>query len=215
MLCSEQKPLEEILGYLDGERSVFLIGCRGCAEGCESGGKAQVEEMEERLEREDKRITGRTAIDMVCNEHLSRLRLAAYRRAIDEADSILVMTCGVGVQTVAGLIDKMVHPGCNTLSSGGRHAAWKEAERCLECGDCILEYTGGICPIARCPKHLLHGPCGGSQRGRCEVSPDIPCAWQIIIERLMRIGKLEKLEGIRAPKDWSVSLIGGLPARRS
>jgi len=126
----------------------------------------------------------------------------------------LVLTCGVGVQTVAGVVDKAVHPGCNTLSSGGAHAEWKEAERCLECGDCVLEFTGGICPIARCSKHLLNGPCGGSQDGKCEVNADIPCAWQLIIERLTELGQLDRLERLVPPKNWNVSLIAGPPVRR-
>jgi len=214
MLISEQKPLEEILDYLDGERNIFLIGCKGCAEGCESGGEKQVLEMKHTLEGQNKTIGGFSIIDMVCNETLTRIKLKIHQKEIKAADSILVLTCGVGVQTVAGVVDKAVHPGCNTLSSGGAHAEWKEAERCLECGDCMLEFTGAICPIARCSKHLLNGPCGGSQGGKCEVDPSIPCAWQLIIERLTKLGQLDKLEKIVAPKNWSVSLIAGPPVKR-
>lgn len=213
MLISEQKPLEEILSYLDGEKNIFLIGCKGCAEGCESGGEKQVLEMKHTLEGQNKTIGGFSIIDMVCNETLTRIKLKTHQKEMKAADSILVLTCGVGVQTVAGVVDKTVHPGCNTLSSGGAHAEWKEAERCLECGDCVLEFTGGICPIARCSKHLLNGPCGGSQGGKCEVDPSIPCAWQLIIERLTKSGQLDKLEKIMAPKNWSVSLIAGPPLR--
>jgi hypothetical protein len=111
-------------------------------------------------------------------------------------------------------VDKVVHPGCNTLSAGGAHAEWKEAERCLECGDCMLEFTGGLCPIARCSKHLLNGPCGGSQDGKCEVDPDIPCVWQQIVDRLAELGQLDKLDRLVAPKNWSVSLTSGPPVKR-
>ncbi len=214
MLVSEQKPVEEILRSLDGEKKIFLVGCKGCAEGCESGGEQQVIEMKQKLEDEGKSTTGSSLIDMVCNESLTKMKLASHRQAIDSSDSLLVLTCGAGVQSVATVVDKLVHPGCNTISSGGAHAEWKEAECCLECGDCILDYTGGICPIARCSKHLLNGPCGGSQGGKCEVSTDIPCAWQLIIERLSKIGRLDKLEEFKAPKNWSVSLIAGLPTKR-
>jgi len=213
MLISEQKPLEEILSYLDGEKNIFLIGCKGCAEGCESGGEKQVLKMKHTLEGQNKTIGGFSIIDMVCNETLTRIKLKTHQKEMKAADSILVLTCGTGVQTVAGATDKIVHPGCNTLSSGGAHAEWKEAERCLECGDCVLEFTGGICPIARCSKRLLNGPCGGSQGGKCEVDPSIPCAWQLIIERLTKSGQLDKLEKIVAPKNWSVSLIAGPPVR--
>ena len=215
MLYSEQKPFEELLGYLKGENAIFIVGCKGCAEGCESGGEPQVKEIKDKLEKEGKKVTGFTVIDMVCDHHLSRLKLAAHKKAVDAADSILVMTCGAGIQTIAELADRLVHPGCNTISMGGGHAEWKEAERCLECGDCLLEFTGGICPIARCSKHLLNGPCGGSQDGRCEVSADIPCAWQLIVERLTVLGQLERLEKITPPKNWSVSLIAGRPVKRS
>lgn len=214
MLISEQKPFEEILSLLDGEKAVFLIGCKGCAEGCESGGEQQVMEMKQKLEEQGKTVTGSSMIDMVCNDSLTRMKLKAHREAIKSSDSLLVLTCGIGVQTVATVTDKMVHPGCNTISSGGAHAEWKEAERCLECGDCILDFTGGICPIARCSKHLLNGPCGGSQGGKCELSPELPCAWQLIIERLTKLGRLDRLEDIVAPKNWSVSLISGPPTKR-
>ena len=214
MLVSEQKPIEEILHYLDGEKKVFLVGCKGCAEGCESGGEQQVIEMKQKLEGEGKVITGFSAIDMVCNESLTRMKLASHRDAIDSSDSLLVLTCGIGIQTVAALVEKVVHPGCNTVSLGGGHAEWKEAEHCLECGNCILDYTGGICPVARCAKHLSNGPCGGSEGGKCEINPDLPCAWHLIIERLIRLGRLDKLEVVIPPKDWSVSLTGGPPSLR-
>jgi ferredoxin len=214
MLISEQKPFDEILKSLDGEKTVFLIGCKGCAEGCETGGEKEVMEMKQRLEEQGKTVTGFSVIDMVCDEPLTRLKLKAHAETIAPSDSLLVLCCGTGVQTVAASVDKVVHPGCNTVSLGGAHAEWREAERCLECGDCVLDFTGGICPIARCSKHLLNGPCGGSQGGKCELSPDLPCAWQLIIERLTKLGRLDKLEDIVAPKNWSVSLISGPPTKR-
>ena len=214
MLISEQKPFEEILTYLDGDKNIFLIGCKGCAEGWGSGGEKQVAEMGKSLLEQGKTIAGSVLVDMLCDSVLTRLKLRTYKKEITAADSILVLTDGAGVQTVAALVNKVVHPGCNTLSSGGAHAEWKEAERCLECGDCMLEFTGGICPIARCSKHLLNGPCGGSQGGKCEVDPDIPCVWQEIVDQLARLGQLNKLERLVTPKNWSVSLISGPPVKR-
>ena len=214
MLISEQKPLEEILSYLEGDKSIFLIGCKGCAEGWESGGEKQVAEMKNTLQEKGKTVTGSVVVDMLCDSALTKLTLRAHKKEIAAAGSILVLTDGAGVQTVAELVNKVVHPGCNTLSSGGAHAEWKEAERCLECGDCMLEFTGGLCPIARCSKHLLNGPCGGSQGGKCEVDPDIPCVWQQIVDRLAKLGQLDKLERLVTPKNWSVSLISGPPVKR-
>ncbi|MGA2671569.1 MAG: methylenetetrahydrofolate reductase C-terminal domain-containing protein [Dehalococcoidia bacterium] len=214
MLISKQKPLEEILSYLEGDKSIFLIGCKGCAEGWGSGGEKQVAEMKNILQEKGKAVTGSVAVDMLCDGALTKLKLRAYKKEITAADSILVLTDGAGVQTVVEVLNKVVHPGCNTLSSGGAHAEWKEAERCLECGDCVLEFTGGLCPIARCSKHLLNGPCGGSQGGKCEVDSDIPCVWQQIVDRLAKLGQLDKLERLVTPKNWSVSLISGPPVKR-
>ena len=214
MLISKQKPLEEILSYVEGDKSIFLIGCKGCAEGWGSGGEKQVAEMKNTLQEKGKTITGSVVVDMLCDGALTKLKLRSYKKEIAAADSILVLTDGAGVQTVAEVVDKVVHPGCNTLSSGGAHAEWKEAERCLECGDCVLEFTGGLCPIARCSKLLLNGPCGGSQGGKCEVDPSIPCVWQQIVDRLAKLRQLDKLERFVTPKNWSVSLISGPPVKR-
>jgi hypothetical protein len=214
MLISEQKPIEEILSYLEGDKSIFLIGCKGCAEGWGSGGEKQVAAMKNTLQERGKTISGSVVVDMLCDSALTNLKLRAYKKEIAAADSILVLTDGSGVQAVAELVDKVVHPGCNTLSAGGAHAEWKEAERCLECGDCVLEFTGGLCPIARCSKRMLNGPCGGSQGGKCEVDPDIPCVWQQIVDHLAKLGQLDKLERLVTPKNWSVSLISGPPVRR-
>ena len=213
MLISKQKPLEEILSYLEGDKSIFVIGCKGCAEGWGSGGEKQVAEMKNTLREKGKTVTGSVVVDMLCDGTLTRLKLRAYKKEVAAADSIMVLTDGAGVQTVAEVVNKMVHPGCNTLSSGGAHAEWKEAERCLECGDCVLEFTGGLCPIARCSKHLLNGPCGGSQGGKCEVDPSIPCVWQQIVDHLAKLGRLDKLERLVTPKNWSVSLISGPPVK--
>ena len=209
MLTTKQKPLEQILQYLDGEKNIFLVGCRGCAEGCHTGGEQEVLEMKQQLEEAGKTIGGTSLIDFMCNENLVRMTLQAHEENILNADSLLVLCCGIGVQATSAVVDKMVHPGCNTVSMGGRHGEWRDGERCMECGDCVLEYTGGICPVARCAKMLLNGPCGGSQDGKCEVSPDVPCAWQLVIERLTKLGRLDKLERVTSPKDWSVSLMSG------
>jgi len=214
MLTTKQKPLEQILEYLDGENSVFLVGCQGCAEGCHTGGEQEILDMKQRLEEAGKTIAGISLIDFMCNDNLVRMTLQAHEDRIIDADSLLALCCGIGVQATSAVVDKLVHPGCNTVSMGGRHGEWREGERCMECGDCVLEFTGGICPVARCAKMLLNGPCGGSVDGKCEISPDISCAWQQIIERLSKLGRLDKLERIVAPKDWSVSLMAGSASQR-
>ena len=148
MLISKQKPLEEILGYLEGDKSIFLIGCKGCAEGWGSGGEKQVAEMKSTLQEKGKAVTGSVVVDMLCDAALTKLKLRSYKKEIAAADSMLVLTDGAGVQTVAEVVDKVVHPGCNTLSAGGGHAEWKESERCLEAGGCGWEFAGGHRPTS-------------------------------------------------------------------
>lgn len=211
MLITEQKPLAEVLDYLAGEQSVFLVGCKGCAEGCQTGGEAQVREARAALEAEGKRVTGSSTVDFACNQPLVRMMLGAQEAKVLEADSLLVLSCGVAVQTVAETVEKVVHPGCNTKSLGGRHAEWRDGERCLECGQCVLEYTAGYCPVSRCAKQLFNGPCGGSSDGRCEVSPDTDCVWQLIVDRLTRLDRLDRLEMVVPPRDWQGSLLAGPP----
>jgi hypothetical protein len=214
MLTTKQKPLEQIMGYLDKEKNIFLLGCKGCAEGCQTGGEKEVLEMKQKLEAAGKTVTGTSLIDFMCNEGLVRATLKARESTIVASDSLLALCCGVGVQATSAVVDKMVHPGCNTVTMGGRHAEWREGERCMECGDCVLEHTGGICPVSRCSKYLMNGPCGGSSKGNCEVSPNIPCAWQLIIDRLTKLGRLDKMQTIVPPKDWSKSLTAGAASKR-
>jgi len=204
MIISEAKPLPEILGYLEGEQRVFIVGCKGCAEACHTGGEAQVVEMKGQLEAEGKEITGYTVVDFLCDKALVKLRLRPHEAEIVSADSLLVMTCGLGVQATAAVVDKLVHPACNVLNVGGARGEWRGEERCLECGDCLLDYTGGICPLTACTKSLINGPCGGAKDGRCEFEPDArECGWQRIYERLQKLGRLDKMSIILEAKDYS------------
>jgi hypothetical protein len=129
---------------------------------------------------------------------------------LDEYDAILSLGCGIGVQTLAERFPgKRVLPGINTTFMGlpTEQGVWEE--RCQACGNCVLDQTGGICPIARCSKQLLNGPCGGSQNGQCEIDPEVPCAWQLICERMEALGIMDQLLELQSPKDWSTSRDGG------
>ena len=207
MLLSQQKPLEEILRSLEGEEKIFILGCSGCAEASGTGGKPQVLEMKEKLQKAGKRVTGYSVVDFLCQKALIQSRLRAKAREVQAADSILVMTCGVGVQAVAAISPKLTHPACNTVSLGGSRGEWQGAERCAECGDCVLDATGGICPLTACSKFLLNGPCGGTTKeGKCEVDSEMDCGWRLIYERLEKLGKLDRLRKLREPKDHSKAL---------
>ena len=204
MILSQQKSLEEILLSLEGETKVFLLGCGGCAESSGTGGKAQVLEMKGKLEQAGKKITGQTVIDFLCQKALVQSRLRGKVKEVKEADSLLVMTCGVGVQAVSAVSDKITHPACNTVPLGGSRGEWKGTERCKECGDCVLDSTGGICPLTACSKYLLNGACGGTTKeGKCEVDQEMECGWKLIHERLEKLGRLDKLRQVYEPKDHS------------
>ena len=203
MILSEQKPFEEILKYLNGESSVFILGCNGCAQSSGTGGPLQVEEMRKKLGEAGKKVTGAMVIDFLCEKALVKSRLRARAEQVKAADSILVMTCGVGVQAVAAAVNKVCHPACNTVNLGGSRGEWQGSERCAECGDCLLEYTGGICPLTACTKGLINGACGGASKGKCELDREKDCGWELIYERLKSINQLDKLRQFIPPHDWS------------
>ena len=201
MLLSEQKPFEDILGYLEGEKSVFILGCNGCAQSSGSGGPEQVAEMKKKLEEVGKKVTGTKVIDFLCEKALVKSGLRGKVDEVAAADSILVLTCGVGIQCVAAAINKVVHPGCNTVNLGGSRGEWQGKERCYECGQCLLDYTGGICPLSACSKSLVSGACGGASNGKCELSPEKDCGWELIYNRLKEKGQLDKLKLVVDPLD--------------
>lgn len=203
MILSKQKPWEEILSYLDGEDSVFILGCNGCAQASGTGGPEQVKEMKNKLEGAGKKVTGSSVVDFLCEKALVKSKLRSNIEPIRAADSILVMTCGVGVQAVAAAVNKVCHPACDTINLGGSRGEWMGSERCLECGECLLEYTGGICPLTACTKGLINGQCGGASQGKCELDPERDCGWELIYNRLKELNHLDKLRRFIPPKDYS------------
>jgi hypothetical protein len=204
MLVSEQKPLEEILHSLEGENAIFLLGCQGCAEASHTGGEKEVLIMNSNLEEAGKKISGWAVLDFLCQKALVKTGLQPFRERIMSSDSVLVLCCGVGTQAVAAVVDRVIHPGCNTISMGGATGEWRGSERCAECGDCLLDYTGGICPLTACTKGLINGPCGGATDGRCEHQPDVrPCGWNQIYERLKKLNRLDNLRRIHTAQDFA------------
>jgi hypothetical protein len=173
----------------------------GCASLYNTGGKGQVESLAKRL--------GDAGIEVVCSTTQGRhCTLNAFSDlkesvALKKAEAILIMACGVGVQSVSDLSDVPVYPALDTRFAGRRYGDFL-MERCLACGDCILHLTGGICPITRCPKSLLNGPCGGVYAGKCEVDRSNDCAWILIYKRLKELGQLEKNRTVKPPKDFKV-----------
>lgn len=201
---TEQKPLEEILQSLEGIKSVYIIGCGACATMLHTGGKSEVMAMKEKLEEAGKKVTGWMVIPTAC-DHLTEVALTETAEAIQAADSILVMSCAFGVQTVSFYADLPAFPALNTLFVGKEEAPGHFVNVCMQCGNCILARTSGICPLVRCSKSLLNGPCGGSVDGKCEVDSSILCVWQTIYDRLVAQGQLAVMNEIEPIKDWSTS----------
>jgi ferredoxin len=203
MIISQPKPLPDILQSLEGTDRVIIIGCGTCATQCHAGGEKEVQEMRRELEGLGKVVPLSFVLESVCTTQKTKKELTKKNNSIEEADAILVMSCGVGVQTVAELTEKPVFPALNTLFIGSLRRVGHYGELCSLCGQCILEYTGGICPINQCSKGLLNGPCGGSNQGKCEVRADRDCGWYLIYERLKQRGKLDLMERIYQPQDFS------------
>jgi Methylene-tetrahydrofolate reductase C terminal len=201
MLYSEQKPFDEIVAYLEKDKNVFIVGCMGCAESSGSGGPKQVEEMKQKLTEAGKNVTGAKAIDFLCSKALVKSGLRGRVDQVKAADTVLVLTCGIGVQAVAASVNKPVCPGCNTVNLGGSRGEWEGSERCFECGQCLLYYTGGICPLTACTKSLVSGACGGANHGKCEISKDRDCGWELIYSRLKERGLLHRLNDMINPLD--------------
>lgn len=205
-----QKPIEEILKYLEKCRWVHIVGCGTCATLCHTGGKSEVIDMKGKLEAGGKKVTGWMVIPTACDE-LTGEALRQEKENIHAADCILALTCSTGVQNIVFHLKepKPVYPGLNTLFLGEEDRPGHFTELCLYCGSCVLGRTAAICPLVRCAKSLLNGPCGGSSGGKCEISKNVPCAWQMIYDRLVATGRLDELEDITPVKDWSVGVSGG------
>jgi len=203
MLVTKQKPFEEVLAGMEGEKAVFIVACCGCPEGVGTGGKEEASEYAERLRGGGKKVTGIACIDFLCNKALVGVRLNRVLDGIRQADSALVISCGIGVQAVSAMLGKLVHPALDTISMGGMQGLWPGVERCGECGECRLDYTGGICPVTACSKSLLTGQCGGAKSGKCEVDSEKECGWQRIYERLAELGQTDRLRRPAALRDFS------------
>jgi len=201
MLVTEEKDQGEVLARMDGEVRTFLVGCGGCSEGCRTAGLPQLEKWKGILEGAGKQVTGLLMIDFLCNKTLDSIRLLRRKSQVESAESILVFSCGVGVQAVAAVAGKRVHAALNTVSLRGTPGLWRSTERCMECGECVLDWTGGICPIVSCSKSLVNGSCGGPKDGKCEVKPEQDCGWVRIYERLKALGRLGDLKRIIPPRD--------------
>jgi len=205
MIVAELKPFEEIKEMLGDYQKVLVLGCGTCVSVCLSGGERQAEllasaiRMARKIEGKDVTVGEKTIMRQCDPEFIDEIK--------DEAsnyDVVLSMACGAGVQGVSQNLGKIqVLPAMNTKFIGLAEGEGTWTEACAACGDCVLGVTGGICPLATCPKGILNGPCGGTKDGKCEVSPELPCAWVRIYERTKDLGKLKEVKKTIGAKDWS------------
>jgi ferredoxin len=211
MIVGEQKPINEIKEIVAPYKRLLILGCGTCVKTCFAGGEDEVATLASTLrlmakkEGREVKIEEQT-VERQCEDEF--IQEAAGK--IADSDAVLSLACGAGVQALARRFPTTpVLPGVNTTFIGVLESQGLFTEECSGCGDCELAKFGGICPITRCAKKLLNGPCGGSQDGKCEINNDTPCAWQLIIDRLKALGQLDSLKAYSGPKDWRPSSSGG------
>ncbi|MDA8308844.1 MAG: methylenetetrahydrofolate reductase C-terminal domain-containing protein [Deltaproteobacteria bacterium] len=211
MIMAKPKPIEEIIQEIKDFDKVLVAGCNGCVAVCEAGGLKEVEILASALRmyfanQQKKMEVGEVSLTRQCDKEY----LAEIKDRIGDYDAVVSIACGAGVQFMTEMYNTMrIFPGVNTCFIGVTDEKGVWSERCQACGACILASTGGICPVARCSKRLLNGPCGGSSNGKCEIDKEVPCGWQLIYERLKELGELKRFEQPTPPKDWLTSRDGG------
>ena len=211
MIVAERKSIPELMEMLKDHRRVLVLGCGTCVTVCLAGGEREVSIIASAL-RIASRIGGSSLAveELTIERQCDNVFIEEASESIENNDVVLSLACGAGVQAIAERFPrKPVYAGLNTSFIGILEERGVWTEKCAACGDCVLHEYGGICPITRCAKRMLNGPCGGSREDRCEVRPDRQCAWQLIYQRLREIGELDRLRQIKPVRDWRSSLSGG------
>jgi hypothetical protein len=207
MIVQETKSKEKVLAMLKNVKKVFLVGCGDCATVCEAGGENDLKNMKELLASEGIEVTGMVIPDTSCHIPDVKSQLKKHAKEVAAADGIGMMSCGAGVQTVGTLYEeKLVFPLNNSLFLGNTERFGQHVEFCSTCGECTIDKFAAVCPITRCYKGILNGPCGGVNDGMCEIGNDTPCAWVTAYERLKKQGRLDNLKDPVAAKNWAAHL---------
>jgi ferredoxin len=211
MIVADKKPIEEIIEEIKEHEKILILGCNECVTVCEAGGKKEVGVLASALRMYFLNQGREVKIDEVTLERqCDHEYLEEIRDVMDQYDAVVSIACGVGVQFMAEKYhDTPIYPGVNTCFMGVTEKRGLWTERCQGCGDCILARTGGICPVSRCAKRIFNGPCGGSVKGSCEINKEIDCAWQLIVDRLKALNRLDDYEELSPIKDWSTDRAGG------
>ena len=188
MIITVTKPLGEILEGLKSRKNVFVVGCAACATKCQTGGEEAVAKAIAELEKAGKKVTGSVILDTPCDVRIVKKDLSGLP-SLKTSDVVLVLACGAGVGAVEKTIDKPLVPGLNPVFVGTTERIGQYDEYCVVCGDCVAGKTGGICPVSRCAKGLVNGPCGGVIDGKCETDSSKDCVWVLILDKLKKSGK--------------------------
>lgn len=213
MIVGERKSFSQIKSFIEDYDSILIVGCGSCATVCQAGGETEVMTLAAGLriaflrEEKERQILEHT-VTRQCEPEFVEPLIERIRE--EGVGAVISLGCGVGVNMLAEKLgDVPVFPGLDTKFFGATTESGVWVEMCAGCGDCILHLTGGICPIARCSKSIMNGPCGGSEDGKCEISPDTECGWALIVERMKRLGTLDQLDEMQPPRDWSSGHFGG------
>jgi hypothetical protein len=208
MIATTKKPLAEVLEALAGYQRLGVVGCDGCAKVCATGGTDEVAALAQELKQKGLDVVFEATPERTCNVAKSKPILEPLQDQIADVDALLVLGCGGAVQITRYMTEKFgltkpVKVGLNSVGHMDTVVPGSMAmEECSDCGECILNETGGICPVTRCAKSLLNGPCGGAENGKCEVDPERDCAWVLIYNRLAALGELDRLRKYQEPKDY-------------
>lgn len=203
MIELESRKGEEIFQDLDPKGKVFFIGCSGWKDRCNPGGEAQLQPLMKELALRGISFTGTLVVDALCNKGMDELNLLTQFRQARQADTFLVMSCEVGVRGLGAVAGHRIISALRTMAAEGFQGVLGEKELCRLCGECLLDASGGLCPLYFCPKEMLNGPCQGAHQGQCEVDPKTPCGWELIYERLKAQGRLSLLKNLAEPRDHS------------
>ena len=211
MIVAQRKKIPELVDIIHGHKNVLVLGCGTCVTVCLAGGEREVSIISSALRIASKKAgTDIKVNELTIERQCDNVFIETAAEEIKKNDAILSLGCGAGVQALAERYpDKPVYAGLDTAFLGILESRGVWTEKCAQCGACVLADFGGICPVTRCAKHMLNGPCGGSREDRCEIKANQPCAWQLIYKRLKDINQLDKLKKIHPAKDWSTSIDGG------
>jgi ferredoxin len=211
MIVAQRKSISDIHNIIKKHENILVLGCGTCVTVCLAGGEREVSIISSALRIASKKSGDKVKIsELTIERQCDNVFIETAAEEIKKNDAVVSLGCGAGVQAIAERYpNKPVYAGLDTAFLGILESRGVWTEKCAQCGECLLSDFGGICPVTRCAKHMLNGPCGGSREERCEIKADQPCAWQLIYKRLKEIGEVDKIKKIHVPKDWGKSLNGG------